>query len=402
MHLSAVAVAPDGRVAIGGYYKGTLELGSSEPLSMATDHDGFAAVLDATGTIAWAHAFPGIGAQEVSGLAFLPNGSLLVQAADDPTATSDTQSPSGAGFLAALDRNGQPLFSHAISSGNVEPGNVVVGSDGNAIVCGTFAGSLEYQGLHLTRQDGCVYVLELSPSGAGISARALSAVECVAPPTIALDRRGNLFIEGRQSDVKTESGVVKAFDSSGASVFERVFQGNPYAYAQGLTLDRAGGVLVDGAFTGTLDLGAGKWHSGPQIGGAFNYDGWVAKFSGAGALEWAHQYANQGSQIGVSATVAVADRSGNFILGIAAGAALIEGEHSAPTTSASLSVLKLRPNGSKVWLQSLVSSTFDVEPTGIASDANGNIWVVGDGGLALGNGAVGSELFGAFLLELAP
>jgi hypothetical protein len=401
LHLNAVAVSADGRVAIGGSYRGTLELGSSEPLPAATDEDGFAAVLDANGSVIWAHAFSGVGAQEVSGATFLRDGSLLVQAANDPMATADTQLPSGAAFVAALDRNGKLQFSEPIRSSQVKPGNVVMTSQGNVVVTGTFGFDLDYSDLHLNWRDGCVYELELGPDGTGISARARTAISCEGAETLALDPRGNSFLEGTQSGITTESGVVSALDSAGETVFERTFPGAPYAYAEGLALDATGSVLVSGAFTGTLDLGAGTWHSGPQIQGAFNYDGWVAKFSGAGGLEWAHQYVNQGSQLGVGAEVALADRSGNFLVAITAGAALIEGEHSAPTTSSSLSVVKLRPSGAKVWFHSLVSSTSEAVATGMASDADGNVWIVGDGGLALGNGSVADGAFGAFLLELA-
>jgi hypothetical protein len=104
--------------------------------------------------VIWAHAFSGVGAQEVSGVAFLRDGSLLVQAANDPMATAGTQLPSGAAFVAALDRNGKLLFSEPIRSSQVKPGNVVMTSQGNVVVTGTFGFDLDYSDLHLNWRDG--------------------------------------------------------------------------------------------------------------------------------------------------------------------------------------------------------------------------------------------------------
>jgi hypothetical protein len=405
VQIRALVASSDGQVAIGGYYEGTLDFGgASAPLPLASDHDGFVAAFDVDGQARWVHVFSGLGAQEVTGLGLLPDGTLIAQGANDPTLFDDFHFPLGDGFVAALDPAGNLRWSKVLASARVTPNDIAVDSHGRAILNGDFAGQFSLDGLQLS--SGGEYQVAIDSAGTGIWARQSGSpgggdsIQNVA--TIALDEHDNLLSVGVSGDDPPTFPGLRKVAPDGTVLFDQSFLASPYGYAFGVAADATGGILVTGAFTGGLTVGGTELHSGPMIGGAFAYDGWVAKFSPDGSNEWLHQYPNQGSAWGVEAQTAAADAYGNFLVAGSAGDSIIAGVRNRVPVD-SLIVLKLRPDGSKVWLHSF-QATGSVLTAGIATDASGHVWVAGyyDGALDLGDLSPMANLDDGFLIELAP
>jgi hypothetical protein len=176
---------------------------------------------------------------------------------------------------------------------------------------------------------------------------------------------------------------VAKYSEAGELLWTRELGTSDSDASAGLSLDGAGNVFIAGDTAGAMD-GTGRGFG----------DGFVAKYSPVGQLEWTRQLGT--SQPDAAAGVS-ADADGNvFVAGFTRGA--LEGERNGKDADAW--VVKLSPAGELLWSRQLGSSVgYDEKASGVSADADGNVIIAGHSFGALEGGNRGSA--DAFVAKLS-
>jgi len=137
-------------------------------------------------------------------------------------------------------------------------------------------------------------------------------------------------------------------------------------YATGVAMDVYGNIFVTGYTDGTLD---GNVSAGGQ-------DAFLVKYDSSGVMLWARQF---GTTSGDFAEAVATDPAGNVVVGGETYGSLGGGTN-AGWTDAFLA--KYDADGNQLWLRQLGTAEFDFAK-GIGTDADGNIYVAGEAGTEL-------------------
>ncbi len=151
------------------------------------------------------------------------------------------------------------------------------------------------------------------------------------------------------------------------------------ALERGIATTSNGDVVVTGSFSGTVDFDPGPSQTNlTALGGS---DIFIAKYSAAGALQWANRIGETPIYTDAGTAVTV-DTNGNILVtGQFTGN--VDFDPGAGVTQLSSSggtwdvfVLKLNASGGFVWARSVGAGSDDVG-AGIATDSNGNVYTTG-------------------------
>jgi hypothetical protein len=182
---------------------------------------------------------------------------------------------------------------------------------------------------------------------------------------VAVDSQGSVYAAGSTSGSlggPHQGGLdawVAKYGSDGAPRWLRQLGGPGAESANALTVDSHGNVYIAGSTSTGL--------SGPFAGGAS--DAFLAKYDGAGTLEWVTELGTEGEDI---AQALAADRHGNlFVAGSTTGSLgyLHQGGVDAW-------VARYRANGSRLWRRQL-GTAGDEWASGAAVDESGAVYITG-------------------------
>ncbi len=298
---TSLTVDVNGDVIVIGSFTGTIDLGG-----ITTGIDGGAsgallmAKLDTDGNAIWSESFWGV---EGTGVAVDPSGNVLLVGNLDSSVNLagcplETMS-GGNGFVAKLDSDGACLWSVVLgdtgptSFGGASPESVAVDALGNAIVTGTFNGTVNFGDVTLNGLFGGVFVLKLdSMSGAYAwvngfpGATAMGAMESGAfGAGVALDAMGNVFVTGAFFESVDFGGLTPLVSAGGSDILLASFDTNGnYRWAEsfgnpqlqtgvGIAVDSSCHVVIVGQYQGTFDFGGN-----PIADAGAGVDTYVAKF----------------------------------------------------------------------------------------------------------------------------
>jgi hypothetical protein len=184
---------------------------------------------------------------------------------------------------------------------------------------------------------------------------------------VSADALGNVYIAGY---IDTGTGppggemtdaFVSKYDVTGNFQWTRQLGTANQDIASGVSADSIGNVYVSGYTTGSL--------GGPSAGSS---DVFLAKYDGAGNLEWSRQI---GTYTGESGGTVSADGLGNVYLAGGTQGNLVGGPDAGLGRSDSF-VIKFDSAGNVQWTQQL--GTPDPDPnTGVSADGLGNVYISG-------------------------
>jgi hypothetical protein len=189
-------------------------------------------------------------------------------------------------------------------------------------------------------------------------------------------------------------------------------------FTQGATsvVDSSGNVYLGGTFQGSVDIDPGSGTTNLTAVGS--HDGFVAKYSVAGELIWAHRFGGAG--VDRAAKLAI-DPSGNlWVAGEYSGTTDFDpgAGVASKTVTGNLGefIWKLSPSGAHLWVgaidQSLTSTNGEEAINGLEVDGSGNVlvagWFAGTADLDPGTGThnvtsvlrSGTSTYDAFVLKL--
>lgn len=307
---TGAAVDSAGNVYITGAYVDQTDLGGG-PLVSAGQYDMFLAKLDgATGALLSSKSFGGPSYDEGSNVAVDGAGDILVTGWFKSTINFGGGNLTAAGggvpdiFVAKLTAAGGHLWSKRLGGAGIDiPESLAVDPSGNALVTGSFEGSVDFGGGALTSAGGeDIFVLKLSSAaGAHVFSQRAGGASGDRGTSIAADGAGNVLVTGRYTDTidfgggalvsaGSNEGFYVKYSPAGAHVFSQRF-GSPGADSgASITADPAGNIVLLGSLSGTVDLGGGPFTA------LSSSDPFILKLSANGGHIWSKHYGGVGAE----------------------------------------------------------------------------------------------------------
>jgi len=310
-----VAIDRAGDVLVSGAFFGTADFGGGAVALTGPYEDMFLAEYDSSGSFRWL--------QHASAVATAPEDNpgsptafpasfnqVVLDASGDIYCVGSSHGsavdlgcgamPTGAGeFVAELDPTGACMWSHSYGvtdSFQDYPLNVTLDGAGNVLVAGGFFGTVDFGTGAMSDSygdaDPLVFVQKLGSSGATLWAKSFGPGAVYG---LGADANGNILMAGYSALGKTgnfDTFFVQKADPTGSAVWSKTFAGGNLTggSANGLVVSAAGEPIVTGTFDSTVDLGGGPLNATPLPSTGDNCGScgvFVAKFSAAGAYEWA-------------------------------------------------------------------------------------------------------------------
>lgn len=358
---------------VSGYTEGSL---ASPVLGV---QDGFLAKYDLSGDLKWAAQ---VGTSKFfSGPAADHLGNVYVGGTfDGPNAPAP--------FLRKYDFAGNVQWSKPLGSDYSEDSlTPAADSLGNVFVAGNTFGNVG--GPNAGSED--VWISKYNSQGARQWTTQFGAVNGDYCTAIAVDGQGSLYVTGITEgnlggpSAGAYDAFVAKFDAAGNRLWTKQIGTSAYDYSLGVSADLLGNVFISGHTGGAL--------GGPNAG---EVDAFVAKFDGAGNLQWNRQLGSSGAD---ECSNVSADGLGNvYIAGSTQGNL---GGSNAGGFDAFLA--KYNSTGTLLWTQQFGTSASDAGG-GVAADGSGAVCVAENTSVAFNFGPVGlgGDVILAKYVENAP
>jgi hypothetical protein len=309
----AVAVDAGDNIFVAGLFHDSLDLGGTV-LKAKAGPDLFVAKLSPAGTVAWAKTFSGPGTAQVQDLAVDRAGDLVVVGFFDETLDVGGNALASAGmqdaFVAKLSAAGETLWAH--SGGGVTTDSaeaVAINSKNDIVVTGYFRQQAAFgdaEVLSLGDKTDTLLATLRGTTGETVWAKRFGGTGYDAGYAVAVDDSDNLILGGTFDEAVLFGGgplqpegdfdvVLGKYDSGGNHIWSRRLGGEGNEAVAHIAV--AGHViLVSGDFEGRARFG------GEPLVSAGRHDGFIAKYSAAGAPIWARRFGGEGQdQLGAIA-----------------------------------------------------------------------------------------------------
>lgn len=341
-----------GNVYVTGSFNGTIDFdpGAGVATLTATDtSDAFVAKYDATGGYVWAFRLGGAGSSPLPdqssvgrGIDIDATGSIVVTGQfagsgdfdPGPGVATRTTTTNPQTFVAKYTGNGGFLWAFLLAGGGES--DVEFDPTGNVFVVGAFGGTVDFDPSSRTTTlktiSTSTYLAKYSPTGSFTWVRKLGASGKNAdwrtyPWGVSCDASGDVVLCGvfngttslGKGNVSSQGGedlYVAKYSAAGGCIWAFALGGHN---ASDVAVDATGDVYLTGAFAGTVDFDPGSGVAGLTASGAT--DIYLAKYSSAGAYQWALGVGGGTSHGEVARSVAVDGQNDVLISGHFAGTA---------------------------------------------------------------------------------
>ena len=348
------AISSDGRVAVAGRFKGTMDFdsdnGSLGTAASAGDWDAYVALIEADGTVAWGKSLGGTGDDQATGVDFGPSNKVYVTGYFSDTADVDFDPSTTTNVTSA---GWQDVFFGKITPGgtvnwvktwggvnNDIPNDLVIDQSANRIYIGGYLGN--------TASD-------YDPGS------------------------GTVLIGGTSGGQGGQDSWISKFTPMADLEWAKNFGSNGHDRIEGLAVDSSGNVYATGYQKGT----AGDWDTGSgtiQLGSS-NFDPYSIKLDSNGATQWA--FAVGGSDSHEKGFSLAVDGSGNvYTTGHYRGTSDLDSGSNTSNFTSNISnknevfLLKHNSAGEHQWAKVFPSGS-SAEGKGVAIDGSGNIYISG-------------------------
>ena len=286
--------------------------------------------------------------------------------------------------------------------------NSTVDSNGNLYVVGTFFGTADFDpsttgtaNLTSAGKDD-IYLVKYDKNGNYLWANKFGSAVTDTCIGVAVDADNNVYISGFMTggtvdfnpgagvanlacgSATNEHGYLAKYDANGNYIWAKLVGDTSAAGRSSttrVTLDSSGGVIVSGAFYGTVDFDPGVGVATLSTSATNQCDAYVAKYNAAdGSYVWAKRFG--GTNIDNCQALTV-DASGNVYAGISFMSASVDADPGAGTaiitgtgTDYNVAIIKLDSGGNYVWAKSW-GGTGTETMYGITVDGSNNVYATG-------------------------
>lgn len=260
------------------------------------------------------------------------------------------------------------------STGRDTPYSVALGPDGYLFIAGFTQGDLDGDGPADNAGGSDAFVVKVHRDGSIVWRQQFGTTENDTAFSVVVDSEGNAIVAGVTDDDLDGNGpgehlgdtdaFLAKFDANGERTWLRQFGSTDADLAYFVALDSDDRTAVTGSTYGDMDdSGAGAASS--------TGDGFVTIFDADGTRDWTRQWGTDESDLGI--TVAI-DRDDNVVVaGTTTGDLDADGPDDV-VGNGDLAVLKWDPSGAPLWQRQVGSTAGDLEPY-VSCDLDGNVLV---------------------------
>jgi serine/threonine protein kinase len=406
-----IALGARGDLFVAGSFRGSIQLGDKE-LRSVDSQDVFVARLDPKGQVLWIRQFSGRGWQGAAGIASDLEGNVFVTGAFTGTMDFGGQRIVNAVgldvFLACLDAEGGLVWIKSFgrvsektvfSVGEQMVSGVVVDPEGNAIITGSFHGTMDFGGGEINSVGlSDVFLARFAPDGRLLWSKRFGDAQVQSSNGLAVDREGNIAImglfegsidfgDGALTSAGMQDGFVALFDAQGDIRWKQRFGGSGNQLSGPGTFDAAGHVIVVESFERTSESSA-----------AF----FITRFTPDGHLLWRRPF--KGMERPALRNLAASPEGQILITGALQGTADFGDGPFSGLGGMDIILLGLGPDGALLGARRFGDAA-DQSGHAMAVDSVGNVFLAGPfmGTLDLGSGLMSSAgREDLFIARLAP
>lgn len=221
--------------------------------------------------------------------------------------------------LAKLSANGDFIWSKRFASTTDDNGlSVSVGPQDEVVLTGNFSGPINFGTGVLTSREHDVFLAKFSANGTPVWSKQFGGALRDSGNGVAVDADGNIVLTGafagtidfgggalNSANANYDDIFLAKFAGDGSLLWSQSFGGNLFDRGNAVSVDQLGNIALVGSFYETIDLGGGALKS---TGGS---DIFVAKYSPDGAHLWSKSF---GAASGIDDGRAVTVDSQNNII----------------------------------------------------------------------------------------
>lgn len=307
------AARADGMTMVTGRFQNVVSFGDTT-FTSAGGYDIYVLCLDPGHSVVWAKSFGGIGKDYGRNIDTRADGTTLVAGYFQNTVTFGSTTFTSAGnydiVVFCLDTRGSVVWAKAFGGSGADYGrDIATHADGKAVVTGRFQETVSFSGIALTSADGYdLFIACLHTDGSVAWAKAFGGSGTDYARGIATRSDGTMVVAGSFAGTVNFGGttltpvgssdiIVLSLDTNGNVLWAKSFGGSEYDYAYGIATRADGTAVVMGAFKGTATFCDTTFTS------AGDYDIFVLSLDTDGTVAWVKAFGGAGRDEGRGATV---------------------------------------------------------------------------------------------------
>ena len=365
---AGVAIDSSDNIYITGTSQGTNLFGKNA--TSGTTDDIFVAKLNSSGVVQWVYTAGGTGRDRGRKIALDSSGNIYVvgyyQNTVDFGGGNVTSNGSWDAFILKLNSSGtfQWVKSYGGSAGNDLGRDVVVDSNDNVIMLGTFRGTVNFDSgdgggvVNYTSNDYDVFLIRLNSSGIWQSVWVTTSSGSADGRALAIDSNNVTYLTGSYSGSVTFGAnnrtatnsndlfihKIDTYDNENNTQLTYAPNVDTTQKAKGIAVDSSGNIYATGTFQNTVNFGGGNITSSGK-------DIYLLKLNSSLVFQWVKRFARDDGAAGQAFGTAVAvDDDGNvYSVGQIGGNYNLGGQDVASGSNNDAYIVKHDSSGTFQW-----------------------------------------------------
>jgi hypothetical protein len=299
----------DGNVLATGFFSNSITIDGTT-LTSAGGTDVYVAKLDpASGQVLWAKRFGGTGNDSPAAIVVDASNDVYIAGQFEGSVNFGSGPLTSAGSADAFalklaSADGAHVWSQKFGGTAFDGAQGLAVRSGAVVLAGVFAGSMTVNATTLTSAGQIdTFVVGLTTAGVPSWAKSFGGTAADAPRGVAIDSTGNVLLVGRFNSSMlsftsalfnkglNDGYLAKLSGTDGTPLFAKSFGSTADDETLSVAVDMNDGIYIVGAFQGSIDFG-----SGVPLVATNGSDVFVAKYSIAGAYQWAKSFGGTGTE----------------------------------------------------------------------------------------------------------